>query len=129
MSETKVETETTAPIAGFPPELPLWMFIDKREAQRGPVSLCELKYLIASGQVTTTTYGWREGMSDWAILSHLPELFPVFLEISEMDEGWFYIDAERVKRGPCDNTLLKQLIASQQIHPSTLMWTVGKLGM
>lgn len=104
------------------------MFVDKFGKPRGPVSLFELKYLIASSQVTPATLGWREGMDNWAVLSQTPAASDAFREVSENERGWFYIDDDNVKQGPLGHALLKQLIMSGQLHGSTLMWRAGQLG-
>ena len=110
-------------------EDPVWMYVDKWQRQRGPVSECELKFLIASKAVDTTTYGWREGMENWALLAQTPIAMEAFLEVGENEEGWFYMHSdENIKRGPFDEVLLKQLISSGQVGRKTLMWRAGSIG-
>lgn len=110
------------------PEDPVWLYVDKFGKQRGPVSLCELRYLIASSQVNSTTLGWREGMENWATLAHLPGVVDVFMEVSANEDGWFYIDDDEVKQGPLSPQLLQQMIISHQLIGSTRMWQPSQLG-
>ena len=42
--------------------------------QRGPVSLDEIRILLASGQLTPADLAWREGMANWAAIRTIPEL-------------------------------------------------------
>jgi hypothetical protein len=44
--------------------------------QRGPVSLDDLRILLASGQLATTDLVWQEGMANWAAVRTIPELAP-----------------------------------------------------
>jgi len=104
------------------------MYIDARQQQKGPISTCDLKYLIAASHITTSTYGWAEGMADWAVLAQIPSVLPIFLEVGSMLEtGWFYMDEYQYKRGPYDSTFMHQLYVSGQIGDDTLVWRSDQL--
>lgn len=45
--------------------------------QHGPVSLLELRMLLASGNVQRTDLAWKDGMADWTAIANLEELSPV----------------------------------------------------
>ncbi len=44
--------------------------------QRGPVSMEQLKSLLAEGSLSPETVVWREGMGSWLPISQVPELAP-----------------------------------------------------
>lgn len=51
----------------------LWYY-SKNATQLGPVSLDELRFKLASGEVLSTDMVWREGMPDWRPASAMFEL-------------------------------------------------------
>jgi hypothetical protein len=44
--------------------------------QHGPVSLDEIRVLLASGRLTPTDLAWQEGMPNWVAIRTIPELAP-----------------------------------------------------
>lgn len=63
--------------------MPAW-FILTREGQEGPLGADALLRGIRSGEVTLSTYLWRDGMAEWKRGSEVPELLR-FFEASEPD--------------------------------------------
>jgi hypothetical protein len=49
-------------------------FYTRDGQQAGPVSVDELRQMIASGQVAGQELAWKEGMANWAPASTIPEL-------------------------------------------------------
>lgn len=49
-------------------------YYSKNSNQFGPVSLDELRFKIASGEITATDMVWREGMQNWSPLASVGEL-------------------------------------------------------
>ena len=70
--ESPLETEATSPIS--PALKPQWYYANEGQ-QLGPVSIADLKKLVAISQVLPETLIWREGMSAWLPANGLPELF------------------------------------------------------
>ncbi len=54
-----------------------WYYAHENQ-QRGPVSLDEIRVLLASGQLAPTDLMWREGMANWAEARTIPELASAF---------------------------------------------------
>lgn len=52
----------------------LWYYLDQHHQQYGPVSLLALRELWNTGRLELTSYVWTEGMANWEIVDHLPEL-------------------------------------------------------
>ncbi len=48
----------------------------REEPSNGPVSLEELKHLVASGQVQPTDMVWKSGMSEWLPAGEVEQLYP-----------------------------------------------------
>lgn len=46
--------------------------------QSGPYNMAQLKQLVHTGQFTSNTYVWKQGMSGWELASKVPELIPLF---------------------------------------------------
>lgn len=46
--------------------------------QTGPYALQQLQQLVQSGQLTRTTYVWKQGMAAWAMASDVPEVAQLF---------------------------------------------------
>lgn len=46
--------------------------------QSGPYNMQQLQQLVQSGQVTSQTYVWKQGMSNWEFASNVPELAGLF---------------------------------------------------
>lgn len=55
----------------------------EEEPSNGPVSLEELKQLVASGQVQPTYMVWKAGMPEWRAAGEVEELFPKQATVSE----------------------------------------------
>lgn len=55
----------------------------EEEPSNGPVSLEELKQLVASGQVQPTHMVWKAGMPEWRAAGDVEELFPKQATVSE----------------------------------------------
>lgn len=49
----------------------MWFYVDKQRQQRGPVSVDELKALLARDEITKRTHLWQEGRAEWARLETL----------------------------------------------------------
>ncbi len=49
----------------------MWFYVDKDRQQRGPVSVDELKRLLASNEITKRTHLWQEGRANWMRLEDL----------------------------------------------------------
>src|ERR1039457_5952216 len=43
-----------------------WYYSPDRQDKKGPVAESDLKQLLITGQIPSTTLVWREGMADWA---------------------------------------------------------------
>jgi len=56
----------------------------EEEPSNGPVSLEELKQLVASGQVQPTHMVWKAGMPEWRAAGDVEELFPKQATVSEV---------------------------------------------
>jgi len=108
------------------PNAPVWLYIDTRSTQRGPVSENDIKWLIAADQINTQTYGWCPGLSEWVKMSEHPTLMQHFLTLSALEEPWFYMDSNMCKTGPVDTDLIIQLYKASQLHEETLVWTTGQ---
>lgn len=52
-----------------------WYYYDQAQEQRGPISLENLKILLAAKEIRDDTYLWCEGMTEWKQLISLPELY------------------------------------------------------
>lgn len=49
----------------------MWFYVDKQRQQRGPVTVDELKALLARDDITKRTHLWQEGRADWVRLETL----------------------------------------------------------
>ena len=49
----------------------MWFYVDKQRQQRGPVSVEELKTLLARDEITKRTHLWQEGRAEWVRLETL----------------------------------------------------------
>lgn len=70
--EDAVEVMPTIPIPATPTK-PTWYYTVGEE-QYGPVSLLELRRLVASGEVIETDLVWKEGMPDWRAVRDAKEI-------------------------------------------------------
>ena len=62
-----------------PPPLPISnYFIALNGQQSGPFSLEQLKQLLQSGQFSSNHHVWKEGMSQWDLVSNVLELSSLF---------------------------------------------------
>lgn len=65
-----------------PPPPPITRYyIANNGEQKGPFNIDELKNLVASGEVKSNTHLWKQGMSEWKILSEMEELKTVLEHI------------------------------------------------
>lgn len=72
----KEASPVTEPPGSSPPgrsAAPVWHYTVATE-QYGPVTLLELRGMVASGQLTPDDVVWKEGMADWIPLRDVPEL-------------------------------------------------------
>ena len=46
--------------------------------QYGPFNMQQLQQMVQSGQMTSQTYVWKQGMSNWEFASNVPELSGLF---------------------------------------------------
>jgi len=67
-----VEAVPSAPIPSSPTK-PQWHYTVGEE-QYGPITLLELRKLVASGEVLGTDLVWREGMPDWTAAGDVSEI-------------------------------------------------------
>ena len=70
-----VEEAVPSPKARTSSTKPVWHYTVGEE-QYGPVTLVELRKLVASGEVMETDLVWKEGMPDWTAAIDLDELNP-----------------------------------------------------
>ena len=66
--------------AGAPPTLPtapVWMIAINGQ-QSGPFSVQQLQQLAAGGQLSASTYVWKQGMANWDTAGNVPELAALF---------------------------------------------------
>jgi hypothetical protein len=49
----------------------MWFYVDRERQQRGPVSVDELKRLLAAAEITKRTHLWQEGRAEWTRLEDL----------------------------------------------------------
>lgn len=56
----------------------IWFYMDGSNQQRGPLTPLDLSDLLSDREINSRTYGWRSGLSEWAVLSTLPELKGIF---------------------------------------------------
>jgi uncharacterized RDD family membrane protein YckC len=63
------------PLTSSSPTKPTWHYTVGEE-QYGPVTLLELRKLVAGGEVMETDLVWKEGMPDWTAVIDLDELNP-----------------------------------------------------
>ena len=61
-----------------PPPIPANYFVLINSQQNGPLSLAEIKQLIADIKVTTQTMVWKEGLENWSLITNFPELSSLF---------------------------------------------------
>lgn len=61
---------------GFP-GLPASYFFILEGKQAGPFSPDQIPVLIASGQVTRSTYAWRPGLVQWEKVENLPDVLRI----------------------------------------------------
>ena len=52
-----------------------WCYIDSATNEgRGPVSLRDIEVLWETGEITSQTFVWRQGMTEWKKIMELPDL-------------------------------------------------------
>lgn len=73
--------------------------------------------------------GWRPGLTQWAYLYSLPEIYLHFIEMEELfqskDTHWFYFNRDNDPIGPVNQLEMEALLGSKQISPNTLVWKIG----
>lgn len=63
-----------------PPPLPTLYFVLINNQRNGPLSLNDLKQLIADVRVTKQSMVWKEGLENWTLITNLPELSSLFYQ-------------------------------------------------
>jgi membrane protease subunit (stomatin/prohibitin family) len=62
--------------AATPPPLPAAWFVAVDGQQQGPLAEADVRARLDAGELTVDTLVWRDGMSGWVRLAHVPELAP-----------------------------------------------------
>ena len=87
-----------------------------------PVSMLEMRALVASGTVLPTFRVWREGMVDWAALQDRPSL----VDCLPPRQDLFY---ETAPDTPCIDPVsmqeMRALVASSTVLPTSRVWREG----
>lgn len=71
-------TSPPPPPGGAP--VSVWMVAINGQ-QSGPFNLMQLQQLVQSGQITRSTYLWRQGMANWELAGNIPELAVLFTAV------------------------------------------------
>lgn len=106
----------------------VWHFVHTGTSkQTGPVSALELKRLLGTGDVKSSSMVWKASLANWTPLSQVAELTPIIGEqkSSEGPAEWFYVDSKREKQGPVSLQALKASVDAKDVTPNTLIWKVG----
>lgn len=61
-----------------PPPIPTSYFVLINSQQNGPLGIEEVKQLIANVRINRQTMAWKEGLTDWTLITNLPELAILF---------------------------------------------------
>ena len=70
---------TPPPIGGMQPPM-VQYYISVNGMQHGPLSMQQMQSLVASGQMTTQTFVWKQGMPNWDAAANIPELAQLFMQ-------------------------------------------------
>ncbi len=61
-----------------PPPQASQFFVSVNGQQTGPFAIHQLQQMVASGQLTTQSYVWRQGMANWDLAGNIQELAMLF---------------------------------------------------
>jgi membrane protease subunit (stomatin/prohibitin family) len=61
-----------------PPPLPTSYFVLINKQQNGPLGLEDVKQLIGDVKINRQTLVWKDGLTDWTLITNLPELYILF---------------------------------------------------
>lgn len=107
-----------------------WYYAVGGQERKGPVPESELKQLLGTGQLSTSTLVWSEGLAQWTpaqdvagLLASPPPMPPPMTE-----KEWFYSADGQERQGPIAESELKRLLAAGQLPSATLVWSEGLAG-
>eukprot|EP00941_MAST-03F_sp_MAST-3F-sp1_P000823 g823.t1 len=99
-----------------------WYYLDDQRMRRGPVTERALLQLLSTGELTTRTYIWRGGMSQWTRVCNTPADVLSLPETQRSVEKWFYLGSGGKQFGPVSRT---SLMTNISVTSSTLVWKKG----
>lgn len=74
----------TSPSSMTPPPIPeVCFYLSVNGQQQGPFNMPTLQQMAQVGQLTPQTYVWKQGMANWEMAGHVPELLGIFTLVSE----------------------------------------------
>lgn len=94
--------------------------------QRGPLTLEEMKTMLAEGEIAPSDLVWKDSMPEWQKAVKRPEFYRQAEEPAPSIAGrdWYYLRGD-ARVGPISMDAVRGLITSGQISASDFVWSEG----
>ena len=104
-----------------------WYYIDSARVRQGKFSDAEMDQFLSNGTITESTYVWKAGMAQWALLKDtaLSKGEKVSASQGDDDEPWFYRGRDNSRVGPFTAAELEELLNRGTINYQTDVWKRG----
>ena len=96
---------------------------------KGPCTIAQLRVLWVSGHIHGATPIWREGLSSWATIAEVTEVFTHLSSLAQPppppSDLWYYLDAGGRQRGGVTPEQLGMLLRRGEVDGLTSLWRQG----
>jgi hypothetical protein len=96
---------------------------------KGPCTIAQLRVLWVSGHIHGATPIWREGLSSWATIVEVTEVFTHLSSLAQPpplpSDLWYYLDASGRQRGGVTPEQLGMLLRRGEVDGLTSLWCQG----